>query len=299
MSVPSARLSPTTERRSRFSVRLLVTGLVLAAAAMGLVAYIVKSADAQATVVMVTQPVPAFTTVQANDIQTISVPARSVAAGAITNPSQIVGQLTDTTLYPNVQITTQELVSSNESTSPLAAQLSQLGDTNLRAVGLSADNISFPGGTDIVAGDHIDIVSTASFQVSGNNNQNQTVNMAKVILSDVPVLSVQSQGSSVSGIIVAVTPTQAVELLYLQANGKLSFLLDPFTPNTGAANSAPTVTGNWLLNQLNVSPQGGSTLSQLPPAATTPPNSASSSSHKKSQGTQASTPTSGSTNSVP
>ncbi len=279
MSIPSVRLSPSTQRRTRMSARLLVTGIGLAVVAAGLVAWVVKSADAQATVVMVTQPVAAFTTVQASDVQTITVPAKSVAAGAITNPSQIVGQLTDTTLYPNVQLTTQEFVAGNESTSPLASQLSQLGNSSLRAVGLTANDISFPGGTDIVPGDHIDIVSTAQFQVngSGSGSQSQNVSMSKLVLSDVPVLSVESQGSNVSGIVVAVNPTQAVELLYLQGNGTLSFLLDPFTPNTNAANSAPTVTGNWLLGQLQVSPQGGSTLSQLPPpATTTAPNSSSS-----------------------
>lgn len=299
MSVPSVRMAPSTQRRTRMSTRLLVTGIALAVGAAGLVLWIVKSADAQATVVMVTQPVPAFTTVQNSDVQTMTVPARSVAAGAITNPSQIVGQLTDTTLYPNVQITSQELVSSNQSTSPLAAQLTQLGNPNLRAVGLSADNIAFPGGTDIVAGDHIDIVSTAQFQVNGSGSQaqSQSVNMAKLVLSDVPVLSVESQGTNVSGIVVAVTPSQAVELLYLQSYGKLSFLLDPFTPNTSAANSAPTVTGNWLLNQLQVSPQGGSTLSQLPPPASssTSPSTTSSPHSSKHTATAKTSNTGGTT----
>lgn len=81
MSIPSVRLSPSTQRRTRMSTRLLVTGIGLAVIAAGLVAWVVKSADAQATVVMVTKPVSAFTNVQAGDVQIITVPAKSVAAG--------------------------------------------------------------------------------------------------------------------------------------------------------------------------------------------------------------------------
>lgn len=293
----AVRPSTSVQRRTRTSTRLLVAGLGLSVIAAGLVAWIIKSADAQSTVVMVTQPVPAFTTIQASDIQTVSVPTRSLAAGAITSPSQIVGQITDTTLYPNVQITNQELASNNTAASPLASALSQLGNPSLRALGLSANNISFPGGPDIVAGDHVDIVSAASFQV-GSGNTRQTVNMSKLVLANVPLLSVQSQGSSVSSVIVAVTPTQAVELTYLQSNGKLSFLLDPYSPNMHASDSAPTVTGGWLLNQYQVTPQGGSTLTQLPPVASSG-TSSSTSANTSTSSTTATGHTSSSTSTSP
>jgi pilus assembly protein CpaB len=218
----------------------IAVGLALVAMLLTLL-YVVnyrKSVDnGQATshVYVATRDIPAGTPgteLAHGSLRLIDVPRRTVAPGAISNPSQVVGLILSQPLYPGDQVTLHRFAT-------LRAQgiSGQLRGT-MRAVQVPGDVNQLLAGT-LQAGDRVDVVANL------HDDPSEQAPTTKIVLRNLDVLqtapsslsaTVQSGGGTY--VILAVDDTQVERLFYVLKNA--DWTLD-LRPAAGAKNGPSRV----------------------------------------------------------
>jgi Flp pilus assembly protein CpaB len=182
-----------------YSVRNIVIALVLAAVAAGLVILYTGNVTKQAhdqqqnvTVVVAKQAIQAGTPIKdlvaQGAFQERSVVQRDVIPGAYTSVDDLNQSLaTNSTIAAGSQVTPAMLSESNNT-----AIVSQIHGT-MRAVQVAFNTNRVLGGT-LKAGDRVDIIAQFSIQPVLNNSPYSPEDAARVVLSDIEVLSTFDTG---------------------------------------------------------------------------------------------------------
>jgi pilus assembly protein CpaB len=184
-----------------YSVRNIVIALALAAVAGLLVIMYTSSVKQQATqdqktvaVLVAKADIPAGTSVKeaiaAGDFQVRQVVQRDVVPGAFDAVARL-----DKTQATNAPITAGSQVTSGmfgeSNLNPIQTQVTGID----RGVQLALNPNAVLGGT-LRAGDHVDVVSFCTLHPSNSNSKLGDVDLGRVIMSDVAVLSTKETGAA-------------------------------------------------------------------------------------------------------
>jgi Flp pilus assembly protein CpaB len=157
-----------------------------------------------------------------------TLPRSQAKAGAFVDPSSLTGQVAQTDIYPNDQLTASDFGSASGS---VQYQLRP----DQRAVVVSLGSPQAVGGQ-ITAGSHVDVWVTTSGQSA--NGANRPV--AHLLFQDMYVLNAASSGGNVT---LRANARQAGEVIYAAQNAQIWLVLRPTVgtnqrknPTIGAAN---------------------------------------------------------------
>jgi pilus assembly protein CpaB len=193
-------------------------------------------------VVVAAQGIGAGTTITAEMLKVVNVPADVAVRGALSDTTLLVGQTTAVALAEGEAVLTSKVGS------PIEGEgLGYVVPAGKRAVGISIDEQTAAGGH-LLPGDHVDVVATSEDPLSGGTT-------VRIVLQDIEVLAVSGEalepkpvaaGGEVEGaatglsgnlpedpeenpdaetVTVAVDPSQAQILVGLQAGGANVWLL--------------------------------------------------------------------------
>jgi Flp pilus assembly protein CpaB len=166
-------------------------------------------------------------------VKPVSVAQDKVESGAITNASELKGQVATADISAGQQLTTADFAQAGSSTVGIAGDLGR----GQRAVVVPLD---VPGqvGDQISAGDYVDVWALINLTKSNG----QTTPVAREILPNMYVLNTNS--TSTGNVTLRATPAQAGKLIYASGNDKVWLVLRP--PH-GSVTTPPTITPNTLL----------------------------------------------------
>jgi Flp pilus assembly protein CpaB len=182
-----------------YSVRNIVIALGLAAVAGILVVLYTGNVQKQATqnqetvtVLVAKSPIEAGVQVKdaiaAGDFTTRQVVKTDQVPDSLSSVAQLNGSLaTASAIAPQTQITASMFKAAQNN--PIVTQLSGLD----RAVQISLNSNAVLAGT-LEAGDHVDVVSFCTLHPSNNNSNFGDIDIGRIIMTNVPVLSTTSTG---------------------------------------------------------------------------------------------------------
>jgi Flp pilus assembly protein CpaB len=164
-------------------------------------------------------------------VKPASISQSKIAAGAITNASELEGQVAVSDIAAGQQLTTADFAPASSTAVGIAGQLSR----GQRAVVVPLD---LPGqvGDQIAPGDTVDV--WALINVTQTNGA--TTPVAREILQNMYVMNTNSNGN----VTLRATPKQAGQLIYASGNDKIWLTLRP--PH-GSVTKTPTITPKTLL----------------------------------------------------
>lgn len=188
---------------------------------------VVKAQEEKAPVLKVVREIQPYTAISAEAVRVEMIPKDAVPEGALTTVEALKDQYSRTALIAGDIIRDKHLVKAEGSN--LSARLAAESRPDLRAMAIQVNDSTSVAGT-VREGDPVDILVAIE---SGSGNNAGT--LAKIIAQRVPVLLVQKGsdgglGSSGSGmtVVLQVTPQQAEELAFAQAQGMVWLITTPY-----------------------------------------------------------------------
>jgi pilus assembly protein CpaB len=223
-------------------VRQRASGLVILMISMatGLLAAILalsylRGATDTAVVLVANREIAPFTPLSPDQVTPEHWPARAVPADALTDATALADRYARGLILEGTVLRASHLASVHGTTGSLAAQLTETGQPDTRALAIPVDNATGVGGT-VQPGDRVDII--AAVQVERENGPALT--FAKIIAPAVPVLHrTEEDGGNTATVVVQVTPTVAEEIAYAQLAGTIYLATNPY----GTHGSAPETEG--------------------------------------------------------
>ena len=230
-----------------YRIRNLVTAIGLAALATALTAlYVtgykgrVNRGEQLVPVLVASKQIPAgmLGAKARGYLTTQKVLRRTLAAGAVTNPSAIRGLVAPQPIYPGEQITTNLFVAAS-------AQGPRGGlSGTVRLMAVPGDPDQLLAGV-LNAGDHVDVIAALKGGSLGSDSS------SRILLRDLRVVTPAEKpksgslsGSKGTSIVLALTDLQAQELFYAMKNGDWTLALRP--PVGAAQSSAGATTAKTL-----------------------------------------------------
>ncbi len=215
-------------KKRKTGTLFLVGAIIFALAAAFLTAVMIRSYTETKDVVTVVSDVKAFERLEKSVLTLMTIPVAAVPADAITRIEDVQDKFIKTGVLKET-ILRQGHISDEFGGSSLSAKLTYTEEADMRAFALPYENIITFGGR-IEEEDRIDIVASLNIE-EGKVRESS----AKVIAQNVRVLDVVT--GELKAIIIAVTPNQAEELVFLLENGKVYASLNPYEADTSAAST--------------------------------------------------------------
>lgn len=214
----------------------LVGALLCAAAAAWTNWRIVQSQQEKQQVVKVVKAIQPFTPITKDSVKLDAVAKDAVPEGAVLKVEDLDHQYSRTALMPGDIVRNQHLVPASGSN--LSARLAVEKQTDMRAMAIQVNASTSVAGT-VQEGDPVDVLVAIQ---AGSGNTAGT--LAKIIAQRVPVLLVQKSSDGGLGstssmtVVLQVTPQQAEEIAFAQAQGLVWLITSPY--NTDGTATADT-----------------------------------------------------------
>ncbi len=193
----------------------------------------------------VTVPVAAVTIepyqkITSDMIKTAEVPKISLPKDAITKTADILGKYTKESILAGEAVREARLARAQGQNSILAAKLTALGKTDVRAFALPCDAESGVGG-ELMSGDRVDIIASVRMEAQGG-----TVGFGKIIGRNILILDVVKPAQGKPSLIVALTPQEIEDIAFALTSGTIRFALNPYDTDEQAANTRGVTGQDWL-----------------------------------------------------
>jgi pilus assembly protein CpaB len=192
----------------------------------------------QASVLVAAKDMPKGTTVDAEMLESKTVPKEYVQPQAVSNADRIIGMITLAPISKGEQITLSKLVSSKQATVSSLAMATPVGK---RAITISVDLTSSLVGM-IRPGDYVDVIGVIPIQVQAPDGKQGIQTALMPLFQNVLVLAVgrdlgvasespryrresSDTGSSASLITLALSPQEAALIAFAQEQSKIRLIL--------------------------------------------------------------------------
>lgn len=203
-------------------------------------------------VLVAAQTIPANTSITAQMVKAVELPAEAIVPGSITESAQVVGKVSREEIYTGEQILASNLISPGDSGNQTLAYSVQPGK---RAITIAVDVTS--GLANLIRpGDHIDLIGdflVETVDASGQTNKKsytvQLLQNITVLATDDNLIAEKAEDGSATAyqtITLQVTPQQAMQVSMAQFEGQLRAILR--SPLDEEETDLPNVTLDSLLN---------------------------------------------------
>jgi pilus assembly protein CpaB len=184
------------------------------------------------TVVTAVLDIPENTLVTEDMVTMQSLPVQAVHPSAVTDPSQVIGQITKYPIMASEQVLLSRLGEQGEGAETLSFKLEE----GYRALTVAVDEVTGVAGY-IEAGDHVDMIATLIYPT---NEGEVSYAVSTMLCENLLVLktglktigSTDSASALYSSVTLSVTPDDALKINYAASNGRLRFVLRPVLDGT-------------------------------------------------------------------
>lgn len=203
-----------------------------------------KSREQKVKVLVVDKEIQPFTAIAADAIKVKEVHAEAKPADAVVDAELLKEKYSRTVLVKGDVIRESHLVAASGSN--LAARLSVEGAHDKRAMAIQVNASTSVAGT-LREGDPVDVLVAVQGAASGSGSSSSAGTLAKIIAQRVPVLLVQKSqegglgGSSGMTVVLQVSPKQAEEIAFAQAQGMVWLITSPYEGAETAATDGVTL----------------------------------------------------------
>lgn len=207
---------------------ILVVSIVAGLLAALLSVSFLKGVAGTTTVLVAARDIPAFTPLRADMFAIQQIPSSAVPADAVKDGADLNGRYARTLLISGTVMRQSHLAAATGSGSSIAAMLTEMGQTSMRAIAIPVDDATGVGGG-IQPGDKVDILATVRLE----RTNGPSTTYSKIIARAVPVLHrTEADGTAKGTVVVMVSPQVAEEIGLAQMSGTIFLALNPYRIDT-------------------------------------------------------------------
>lgn len=218
---------------------LLFFALVAALAAGFLGMQTIERFTTALPVVVAKTEIPAYIPITQEMLTIENIPKAAIKKGMFADVQTVVGKVAKTSIPAGYPVS-QAFFAIEGPGSLLTTQISQFKDPKLRATLIKMDSVMAMDGK-VVPGDRVDVIGAMKLPIGGIQQP-----VSQTIGVQVPVLSLTGEPGKPSGIIVGLTPQQAQDIAFAEVSGQIKITLNPYQPDTEAANTTPTTSDSFV-----------------------------------------------------
>ena len=177
------------------------------------------------TVVVAAVEIPANTVILEDMVQLSTLQSDAVSPYSASDLSQVVGSITQNSLFPGEQILSPRLVAKGSKDGSLSFDLEE----GQRAVSIGVDEISGVSGY-IEKGDYVDVIATVITKNEAGESKTVSTSLVENLLvleAGVKPTAADTSVKNYTTITLSATTEEALKINYAATNGKLRLLLRP------------------------------------------------------------------------